>query len=81
MRVAARVRSGGHAIPEETIRRRYMAGIRNFFQIYRPLADFWDVHDNIEMTGFRLIAEGGIGLEEMIHVPEAWRAIEEIGHG
>jgi predicted ABC-type ATPase len=35
-RVAARVRAGGHHIPEETIRRRYSAGIANFFGLYRP---------------------------------------------
>jgi predicted ABC-type ATPase len=33
-RVASRVRSGGHHIPEETIRRRYIAGIKNFVHLY-----------------------------------------------
>jgi len=28
-------------VPEETIRRRYHAGIRNFFKLYRPMADTW----------------------------------------
>ena len=36
-RVAARVRSGGHSIPEATIRRRYKAGVRAFFEVYQPL--------------------------------------------
>jgi predicted ABC-type ATPase len=31
-RVAGRVRLGGHHIPEETIRRRYRAGLANFFK-------------------------------------------------
>ena len=31
-RVADRVRMGGHPRPEETIRRRYHAGLRNFFR-------------------------------------------------
>jgi predicted ABC-type ATPase len=30
-RVADRVRLGGHTVPEETIRRRYRSGLRNFF--------------------------------------------------
>ncbi len=45
-RVSSRVRLGGHDIPEDTIRRRYAAGLKNFFHLYLPLADFWEVHDN-----------------------------------
>lgn len=33
--VADRVRLGGHAVPEETIRRRYRSGLRSFFDLYR----------------------------------------------
>ena len=35
-RVAARVRTGGHHIPEATIRRRYKAGLRAFSSCGRP---------------------------------------------
>jgi len=35
-RVAERVRMGGHNVPEETIRRRYHAGIGNFFRHISP---------------------------------------------
>lgn len=45
-RVAARVSQGGHAVPEETIRRRYARGVANFLQLYRPLADSWVLCDN-----------------------------------
>lgn len=45
-RVAGRVRLGGHDIPEATIRRRYQAGLRNLFSIYRPLSDRCEVYDN-----------------------------------
>jgi predicted ABC-type ATPase len=45
-RVAARVASGGHNIPEPTIRRRFKAGIINFQAIYKPLADTWALYDN-----------------------------------
>lgn len=38
-RVAERVKMGGHSIPEETIRRRYIKGLKNFFSLYKPLAD------------------------------------------
>src|SRR5215208_2498675 len=40
-RVRDRVRRGGHSIPEDTIRRRYDVSLRNFFRLYRPIADTW----------------------------------------
>lgn len=45
-RVAARVKQGGHYIPESVIRRRYLTGIQNLFQIYRPLVTSWTLFDN-----------------------------------
>ena len=44
-RVAARVRSGGHDVPAGTVRRRYRAGLRNFFSLYQPIAATWAVYD------------------------------------
>lgn len=40
-RVAARVRKGGHRVPEADIRRRFNRSLRNFWRIYRQLADNW----------------------------------------
>jgi predicted ABC-type ATPase len=45
-RVAIRVRQGGHNIPEETIRRRFAAGLRHFRLTYRWRVDFWQLFDN-----------------------------------
>lgn len=45
-RVAARVAQGGHNIPEEVIRRRFDAGLRNFDGLYRKLVDTWVVYEN-----------------------------------
>ncbi len=42
-RVAARVRAGGHSIPETTIRRRYERGIKNLFELYLPITNSWRV--------------------------------------
>jgi len=42
-RVAARVKLGGHDIPEETVRRRFDRGVNNFFELYQPIADAWRV--------------------------------------
>lgn len=45
-RVAQRVRQGGHAISEATIRRRFAAGRKNFERLYAPLVDAWALYDN-----------------------------------
>lgn len=46
-RVAERVRQGGHHIPEDVIRRRFTAGLRNFEQAYQPAVDAWAKYDNV----------------------------------
>ena len=56
-RVAKRVAAGGHHIPEETIRRRYANSIKNFFELYQPLATEWKVYDNSVAGLSSLIAE------------------------
>ena len=45
-RVAMRVRQGGHNIPEDVIRRRFDAGLRNLEQAYKAAVDDWAVYDN-----------------------------------
>jgi len=57
-RVRERVRAGGQDVPEEAIRRRYKAGLRNFWRLYKPLADAWFVYDNSESPETLPIAWG-----------------------
>ena len=45
-RVAERVRQGGHNVPDNVIRRRFAAGLRNFENIYRDAVDAWAIYDN-----------------------------------
>lgn len=45
-RVAARVRQGGHDIPEAVIRRRFAAGLNNFHQHFKHAVDTWVLYDN-----------------------------------
>lgn len=40
-RVAERVQKGGHHVPEADIRRRFTRSLRNFWRIYREMADHW----------------------------------------
>lgn len=50
-RVAKRVASGGHSIPEDVIRRRYERGLDNFFNAYSPAADTWVLMNNTSRPG------------------------------
>jgi predicted ABC-type ATPase len=54
-RVAARVRQGGHNVPEPTIRRRFDVGLRNLFEVYLPLCESWQLFDN-STTEPRIVA-------------------------
>ncbi len=42
-RVKQRVRKGGHHVPEQDVRRRFSRAIRNFWDLYRNLADEWSL--------------------------------------
>lgn len=57
-RVRERVRQGGHAIPEDAVRRRYLRGIELFVQAYRPLFDLW-YHWKTDEQGLQLFARKG----------------------
>jgi predicted ABC-type ATPase len=57
-RVQIRIRQGGHAVPQNVIRRRYDAGWRNFQQIYKTLVDTWVLYDNSGDTPILLDAGG-----------------------
>lgn len=56
-RVRNRVKAGGHNIPENVIRRRYIMGLQYFFETYIPLSDRWVLADN-STTPFKVVAEG-----------------------
>ena len=45
-RIRDRVSEGGHDVPEIDARRRFDRSIRNFFTLYRPLADSWTLVEN-----------------------------------
>lgn len=57
-RVTERVRLGGHHVPEGTVRRRYEAGLTNFFRLYRPLAATWQLRDSSILAAARHVASG-----------------------
>lgn len=74
-RVAERVRMGGHNVPEEIVRRRYDKGIRNFFRLYKPLADTRFFYDNSVAGNLKLLASGGRGIGTSIENRLIWKQI------
>jgi predicted ABC-type ATPase len=73
-RVARRVASGGHHIPEDVIRRRYERGLENFFRHYALAADSWTLFDNSAAPA-RRIAWRDIGSRLVIGDNELWRQL------
>jgi predicted ABC-type ATPase len=49
---------GGHDVPEAIVRRRYRRGLRNFFDLYQPLATTWQMYDSSVGNAPLLIAAG-----------------------
>lgn len=45
-RIKARVRNGGHPVPEEDVRRRFMRSRENFWHRYTPVSDQWMIYFN-----------------------------------
>lgn len=56
-RVHTRVIEGGHNIPKNVIRRRYYSGIKNLFNLYLPICDYWMIFNN-SSPSTEIIAEG-----------------------
>ena len=56
-RIAERVKKGGHFVPDEDVRRRFVRGKRNFWKLYKTLADKWLLYYNME-DNFQLVAIG-----------------------
>lgn len=77
-RVADRVRAGGHNVPEETIRRRYRAGLRNFFNLYEPLASAWRLYDTSSPDP-RLVAEGLESQPIKVYDEAVWGVVRRQG--
>jgi predicted ABC-type ATPase len=77
-RVRCRVADGGHGIPAPTIRRRFSAGLANFFQRYRRLSANWQFLDNSRIDGPHLVARGRGTVTDFASDPANWRKGEEV---
>jgi predicted ABC-type ATPase len=76
-RVAGRVRHGGHHVPADWVRRRYTGGLRNFFTLYQPLADYWRFFDNTTPQAMEPIAQGETTLVEQVYKRVEWDEIRK----
>jgi predicted ABC-type ATPase len=79
-RVESRVRAGGHNVPEAIVRRRYTRGLRNFFDLYQPLATSWRMYDTSVGREPRLIAAGHGRTTTLLSDPETWERIRRGAH-
>jgi predicted ABC-type ATPase len=75
-RVAERVRLGGHDVPPDVVRRRFTAGLRNVFSIYRQRVDSWQMYDNSGLT-HRLIASGRSDGTVIVEAQASWTDLLE----
>ena len=71
-RVHERVLSGGHAVPESVVIRRHARSLKNFQEIYQPLADVWSIYDNSDSAEPTLVASGGRDRQLEIRQMDAW---------
>lgn len=79
-RVRERVKMGGHVVPEATVRRRYHIGLKNFFNLYRPIADSWQFCNNSDLNQFSLIASGASSNSLCIEEEDLWQQLLETYH-
>ena len=79
-RVKERVKSGGHFVPDETVRNLYNRGLKNFFNLYVPIADTWALYDNSE-SEIKLVASKERNSATTIFQADTWKSIEEATHG
>jgi len=75
-RVKTRVREGGHNIPEETIKRRYIRGIKNLISKFTSVCDYWLIINNSSRP-FTFIAEGQGENETKIYDILIWELIKQ----
>lgn len=78
-RVAARVASGGHNIPDEVIERRYERSVSNLQKLYIPVCDYFTIVSNATELPI-VVASGGIAVETIVLNSEIWLIIQGYGN-
>lgn len=79
-RVHTRVQEGGHNIPPDVIKRRYNAGLKNFFNLYKDIVDSWVLLDNSEPKS-KLIASKSKQFDTFITNNYLWYHLKNMYYG
>lgn len=79
-RVKTRVNEGGHEIPEKVIKRRYFSGLKNLFELYLPICDYWMVTNNSNPS-LELIAEGNYSNINRIENSSKFKLMKKMANG
>ena len=74
-RVAERVLSGGHGVPEDVIERRYYAGLKNLFGKFMGIVDVWAIYDN-SYNEIERVAFGGATIPLQVSNPMKYETIK-----
>lgn len=75
-RVRERVRRGGHDVPAATIRRRFVRGLVNFFDLYAPLGERWFLYDSAQALQPSLVAQRTRAGKTQIVDEATWRIVQ-----
>jgi predicted ABC-type ATPase len=62
-RIKQRVKQGGHHVPDEDVERRLDRSTKNFFGLYMPLANAWDIFDNSGLKPALIVKSNEKGLQ------------------
>ncbi len=75
-RVAKRVSQGGHNIPIDVIYRRFASGLKNLFQMYMQVVDYWAFYDNSDCPS-RKIACGWKDGQTLVLEADTYKKFKE----
>ena len=79
-RIKDRVKRGGHNIPDAVVKRRYKRGLDNFFKLFMPLCNYWEMINNSNEIPSSIAAGKG-KVEEFVYNAELWTHIKERKNG
>lgn len=66
LRIATRVASGGHDVPERDVRRRFLRSRKNFWETYRLIADNWELIYNSPSEEATIINGQKVALADVV---------------
>lgn len=75
-RVELRVETGGHSVPPEVVRRRFVRGLRNLTTLYIPVIDEWMVYDNAQPFAPLVVAYGRLARTVIVDL-KRWHTLQK----